>query len=336
MSETGKSAGNYPPESSASQSERIIGQDIFATKGPSETAGGRADRGAGSGSGRREELRPWTEEEREALRVLHAQHLANTEIACRLGRTSEAVSNMSRRLGLRRRDTAQPWTGGQLRLLQRMLEDGCSLKQIADTTGHPRSSVADKLRRLNIQSLRFRRPWTDGERDTVLALHAAGASLTAIAQAVPNRSADAVQQKLQELVGPAPFRSAQRTRMAVAVKAKAERPAESPPAAPVFRSAAASVPSPARTAVRLIRERREIKPTVVMASVDEMVRWLRSRDFMVLYRVPGWQVDRHVLEDEVSLLEFVNIRRHRLNLPPFITSGCAAQSRAVEAMAATG
>jgi hypothetical protein len=275
-------------------------------------------------------LRPWSEEEREQLRALHAQRLTNTEIAARLGRTGEAVSNMSRRLGLRRRDSAQPWTNGQLRLLQRMLEDGCSLKEIADLTGHPRSSVADKLRRLNVQSLRFRRPWTDRERETVLALHATGASLAAIAQAVPDRSVDAVQQKLQELVGPAPFRSGQRGAQDAMIKAKVERPAEPPSVAPSFRPTANSGGAPARAAVRLIRERRETRPTMVPASVDEMVRWLRSRDFMVLHRMPGWQVDRHVLEDELSLLEFVNVRRHRLNLPPFVIPGAAGCTQSTE------
>ena len=317
----------------------------------------RDQESGGAGGGRREELRPWTQEERDSLRTLHTQRLSNAEIAQQLGRTSEAVSNMSRRLGLRRRETARPWTSGQLRILQQMLDDGCSLKEIADTTGHPRSSVADKLRRLNIQSSRFRRPWTDEERDQVVALHAAGASLAAIAEAVPSRSIDAVQQKLQELVGPAPFRSAQRSQTTPGVGGQGESiPAEPAPAEPVtvpliptlrVTSVLTLVPSPApalvppslssaRTSVRLIRERREVKPAFVMASVDEMVRWLRSRDFMVLYRTPGWQVDRHVLEDEGALLDFVNTRRRRLNLAPFVTPGSVGRCQADDAMVAVG
>lgn len=285
--------------------------------------------------GRREELRPWTEEERDRLRALHAEHLPSGEIARRLGRTGEAVSNMSRRLGLRRRDTAQPWTPAQLRALEGMLDDGCSLKEIAEATGHPRSSVADKLRRLNVKSLRFRKPWTDDERQTVLALHASGASLAAIAQTLPGRSPDAIQQKLQELIGPAPFRSAQRLRMAAAVKAKTDRPPQAPrpPAPPTVRSLSLVQPSPARAAVRLFRERRDNPPAAVLASTDEMIRWLRSRDFMVLHKTPGWQVDRHQLEDETALLEFVNIRRGRLNLPPFTTHGAMARARGADRMA---
>ena len=281
--------------------------------------------------GRREDLRPWTETERETLRALHAEHLPNPEIARRLGRTGEAVSNMSRRLGLRRRDTAQPWTATQLRALEGMLESGCSLKQIAEATGHHRSSVADKLRRLNVKSQRFRKPWTETERQTVLTLHASGASLAAIAEAVAGRSPDAIQQKLQELIGPAPFRSFQRTRMAAAVRARAERPAAPrPPAPPVVKSANMAQPSPARAAARLFRERRDGPPAAVIASTEEIIRWLRSRDFMVLHLKPGWRVDRHQLDDETALLEFVNVRRIRLNLPPFVFPGMMAMGLAAE------
>ena len=65
-----------------------------------------------------------------------------------------------------------------------------------------------------------------------------------------------------------------------------------------------------------------------------MIRWLRSRDFMVLHRPSGWQVDRHVLEDEPALLEFVNTRRARLALPPFASSRFLAAPPPVMAMAA--
>jgi len=266
---------------------------------------------------RRSGLRPWSAEDREALTALHAEHLSCGEIARRLERTVEAVANMSRRLGLRRRDTAMPWTPDDLETLNRMLDEGRSLRQIAEATGHPRSSVADKLRRLSITSLRFRRPWTAEERDAVLALHASGAGLAAIAEAMPSRSLDAIQQKLQELVGPAPFRTAQRQRLGAVLLARSENPPMPRPPSPAIRAAGTAQPSPARSAIRLIRERRAAQPAFIVASTDEMIRWLRSRDFMVLHRPSGWQVDRHVLDDEAALLEFVNTRRVRLNLPPF-------------------
>ena len=251
-----------------------------------------------SAPNQRSPLRPWSTEDREALAALHAQRLSCGEIARRLDRTAEAVANMSRRLGLRRRDTAQPWTAEDLDLLSRLLDEGRSLREIAEATNHPRSSVADKLRRLSVTSRRFRRPWTDRERDAALALHREGASLAMIAAALPGRSLDAIQQKLQELVGPSPFRSA-RPRRADATPVAAPRP-------PV--------------AVRVIS--RPPQPAFIAAGTDDMIRWLRSRDFMVLHRPDGWQVDRHMLDTEMALLEFVNTRRSRLNLPPFATRHC--------------
>ncbi|MEI7606923.1 MAG: SANT/Myb-like DNA-binding domain-containing protein, partial [Rhodospirillaceae bacterium] len=264
-------------------------------------------------------------EDRDALAALHAERLSCGEIARRLGRTVEAVANMSRRLGLRRRDTAQPWTAGELATLDRMLDEGRSLRQIAEATGHPRSSVADKLRRLGVTSRRFRRPWSEEERETVLRLHGEGAGLAAIAEALPSRSIDAIQQKLQELVGPAPFRSAQRQRLRLGAAMAVRMASPLPPrqSAPVIRSNLAAEPSPARLAIRLIREKRQAQPAIVVSSTDEMIRWLRSRDFMVLHRPSGWQVDRHVLDDDGALLEFVNTRRTRLNLPPFTTGSAA-------------
>ncbi len=255
--------------------------------------------------GRGAQLRPWSDDDRDALQALHAERLSCTEIANRLNRSVEAVSNMSRRLGLRRRDTALPWTQQDLFVLERMLDEGRSLRQIAESTGHPRSSVADKLRQLSITSQRFRKPWANTERETVLALHATGASLAAIAEALPGRSVDAIQQKLQELVGPAPFRVARRRHQTTILPPTSPEP---PPPAP-------------RPLVRLMREQRPPQPAVIAASTDEMIRWLRSRDFMVLHRPSGWQVDRHALDDEAALLDFVNARRLRLSLPPFASRG---------------
>ncbi len=262
-------------------------------------------------------LRPWSAEDREALRALHAEQLSCAEIARRLNRSVEAVSNMSRRQGLRRRETALPWTQQDIFTLEKMLIDGRSLRQIAEATGHPRSSVADKLRQLSITSQRFRKPWTGRERETVLSLHAAGACLAAITEALPGRSLDAVQQKLQELVGPAPFRVAQRQQRlephsssGPVESAEVDPPSPSPPPLPT--------PSPQG---RIIHDPRPAQAACIVASIEEMIRWLRSRDYMVLHRSSGWQVDRHILGDECALLEFVNARRGRLALPPYALRG---------------
>ena len=72
----------------------------------------------------------------------------------------------------------------------------------------------------------------------------------------------------------------------------------------------------------------------VPVGVDAMVRWLRSRDFMVLHLPTGWQVDHRVLVTDGALLEFVNIRRGWLRLPPFILVETAGE--AVAEVSGTG
>ena len=130
------------------------------------------------------------------------------------------------------------------------------------------------------------RPWIEAERQLILALHANGANWAAIAEAVPERSAIAIFRKLSHLLGPAPFKS---------------RPEPEPLAAPPLRRV-----SPLPTA-----------PSPVRVGVVALVCWLRSRDFMVVRQKGGWGVDHHRLGSAETLLEFTNIRRSRLRLPPF-------------------
>ena len=125
-------------------------------------------------------------------------------------------------------------------------------------------------------------PWSDEECALVLRLHGEGASWAAIAEAVPGRSAIAVFRKLRHLVGPAPFKAACQPKPVVVAKAKRPTP-----------------------------------PASVPAGVDAVVRWLRSRDFMVLRLESGWRVDHRVLATTEALLDFVNVRRGWLHLPPF-------------------
>ncbi len=278
----------------------------------------------------RGELRPWTDEARAQLRLLHAQKLSNREIASRLGRTAESVSNMSRWLGLRRRNTAQPWTACQLQMLERLVAEGCSLQEVAKAIGHPRASVADKLRQLKIKSMRSRRPWSDKECGVLLELHATGASIKAIVVALSGRSADAVQQKLYDLVGPSPFRTTDRKmRLAQNMPKAPEAPAvaalvqggavrEQPPTAMLVQSC--------RPSITLVRHLPNAPPAPVPASVDDIIRWLRSRDYMVLHSPNGWRVDRSDLKTSLALFEFTNTRRTWLSLPPFVMIETAAQT----------
>ena len=54
------------------------------------------------------------------------------------------------------------------------------------------------------------------------------------------------------------------------------------------------------------------------ASVDTMVRWLLSRDFVVLKKKNGWRVDQHELPSDLALVDFVNVRRERLRMSIFM------------------
>ena len=270
-----------------------------------------------SNASRFEHPRQWTTDDRTRLGRLHEEGVPNSEIAARLGRTVEAVSNMARRLGLRRRPPARPWAAEQLRLLETMIEGGCSLLQIANATSHPRPSVADKLRQAGFRSRLHRRHWSDGECGLVRELHAAGASLTDIVRAMPSRSSDAIEQKLRELAGAAPFRSIKSRSRQV----PSEQGTELAPPVPLQPAASSERPLtvaavPCRTAEPVAKHRNG-SPTAVAASVDDIVRWLRSRDYIVLQQSDGWRVDRQHLGSEADLVEFANIRRARLSQPPF-------------------
>jgi hypothetical protein len=333
--------------------DRLAEQPPSRRNGP---PGSLSQPDAGNENAKRSSIRPWSEADREVLRALRTEGLPATEIARRLDRSEEAVNNMCRRLNLRRREAAQAWNPNQLRTLKRMLEAGSSLQEIAATTGHPRSSVADKLRRLELKSRRFRQPWSQEELKKVQALYEAGGNLAALRTALPGRSTDAIQQKLQELVGRAPFRSARRGQpqpeAAAETAAEAPPPASTLPAPTAAESAntekpllppspvqaapetpggersmpAASIPAAAATpppSPPLPRRPRFTlvsppAPIAVPGSTEEMIRWLRSRDFMVVHHCSGWKVDHHLLGDEPALREFVNTRRLRLNLPPFM------------------
>ncbi|MEI7610837.1 MAG: hypothetical protein WCJ64_25920 [Rhodospirillaceae bacterium] len=61
-----------------------------------------------------------------------------------------------------------------------------------------------------------------------------------------------------------------------------------------------------------------LPPLPIPATIDAMVRWLRSRDYIVLRKSEGWQIDQHHLSDSSAVVEFVNVRRARLRMPPFV------------------
>lgn len=266
--------------------------------------------------GLRRGTRPWSEDDRNDLKRFFAAGKGATEIAGLLERTVDAITRMCNRLGLHRDNGATPWTEAELQQMEQMLRQGHSLNAIAKATGHPRSSVADKLRHLNLTSLRFRQPWSADERHTLRRLHAAGASLDQIVAALPARSAVAIRLKLASMTrcGQAQprLRSAVSAIPALSAHtAVAALPAPSPRRVPApLKSQETSMPVPITPAPRT---------SSLPASIGDMERWLRSRDFMVLHTTDkGWMVDRHALPTEAAFIEFVNVRRRRLNLPAFV------------------
>ena len=258
--------------------------------------------------GLRRGTRPWSEEDRALLRRLYDAETSTSEIARTLDRTVDAVTRMCNRLGLHRDSGSQPWTEAHLRQMELMVQQGHSLNAIASATGHPRSSVADKLRHLNMTSLRFRQPWSADERHTLRRLHAAGADLDQIVAALPARSAVAIRLKLASMTRSGQTQARSRTTPSVPARTNTvSTPSRRVPAAP--KSQEISMPVALTPAPRT---------SSLPASIGDMERWLRSRDFMVLHTDKGWMVDRHALPTESAFIEFVNVRRRRLNLPAFV------------------
>ena len=196
-----------------------------------------------------------------------------------------------------RRPPRLPWSEQELEALRELSAQSLEEAEIARRLGRTTRAVRTMiLRSVGKRRRDAFRPWTDGELETAKRLHAAGALCAVIAQALPGRTPVAVFRKLCRLVGPAPSADAKRSwrqskRLAV----------PQPPAPEAIR---APTPKP--------------PPAPVAASLDTLVRWLRSRDFMVLRKGEGWRIDHHQLADDDALVAFVNLRRTRLHLAPFV------------------
>ncbi|MEI6557887.1 MAG: hypothetical protein WCO00_05715 [Rhodospirillaceae bacterium] len=201
------------------------------------------------------------------------------------------------------REPRYPWSEQELSTLQQLSDQGLTDDEIARRLGRTPRAVRTMILRVGGKRLREpSRPWSDQELETAIRLHASGAMCAAIADVLPGRTPVAVFRKLCRLVGPAPSAIAKRSR----------RPKKRP--ADMAKAAAAPIPIRIRTPPPAPTPPSEPIP----ATTDAMVRWLRSRDFMVLHRDEGWRIDHHHLNDDDALVEFVNLRRARLHLPPFV------------------
>ena len=198
-----------------------------------------------------------------------------------------------------RRPPRLPWSEQELEALReycaQSLEDAEIARRLGRTTRAVRTMI---LRSVGERRRDPFRPWTTEELETARRLHAAGALCAVIAQALPGRTPVAVFRKLCRLVGPAPSADAKRSWR------QAKRTAPPPAPAPDLIRTATPTPKP--------------PPAPVPASLDTLVRWLRSRDFVVLRKGEGWRIDHHQLDDDGALVAFVNLRRARLHMPPFV------------------
>ena len=142
--------------------------------------------------------------------------------------------------------------------------------------------------------------WSQPEIDTIVSMFAAGASSVEIAAAFGNRTANGVASKVTRLFGRGPFESPDRKALVDAYNAS-------------------RAPTPVTTVrIRIPPPPPKPKPAPVTADVETIIRWLRSRDYMVLGAASGgWRVDHHQISTVAELLEFANVRRARMELGPF-------------------
>lgn len=226
-----------------------------------------------------------------------------------------------------RRARRYPWSDQDLEALRRLCEQQLDDDEIASRLGRTPRAVRTMILRLGGQRLRDPfRPWTEAELETAVRLHTAGAICAVIAQSLPGRTPVAVFRKLCRLVGPAPsseakrsWRAAKRQRKPAEIAAPAGAAVRIDVAAsPVTASALPAAPPPPRVATPAAPPPAPRPPLLpIPAPLDAMVRWLRSRDFVVLRNADGWRIDHHRLRDDDALVAFVNLRRARLHLPPF-------------------
>ncbi len=194
------------------------------------------------------------------------------------------------------------WSERELEELWRLSQEKLSDDEIAARLGRTQRAVRTMILRRGGPRLReASRPWSKAEQETASRLHASGVICAVIAESLPGRTPIAIFRKLCRLVGPAPSAEAKRS----------WRAAKSSKSKPV-------VPDHALIEVRPPQSSPRPPQQPIAAALEAMVCWLRSRDYMVLRRNEGWQVDHHHLADDEALVVFVNLRRQRLHLPPFV------------------
>lgn len=227
------------------------------------------------------------------------------------------------------------WSKQEMSQLKALYDQTLSDDEIAKRLNRSRRAVRTMILRLGGEHIReATRAWTDSECELVLSMHANGASCATIAIAMPERTELAIFRKLSHMVGAAPFAAARKRRLTQAPAPEPPPAVAEPPAAKAEAPSIAETPAakaegpvPEPSGIRVAANEPGLPPwqcrpasgvARTLATVDAMVRWLRSRDFVVLKKKSGWRVDQHDLKTDLALVDFVNIRRERLRLPVFI------------------
>ncbi len=274
----------------------------------------------------------WSDEDLSSLHTLLEQERPDQDIAKALNRTKRAVRTMILRLGGKHIRTATcAWSAEECRLALDMHAQGASCAAIAAAL--PERSELAVFRKLRV--LVGAAPFADSRR--------AARQAAAPPESVTEAPADLPPPEEPPTVAASvlPVAAAPVLPVAAApVLPVAAAPVLPVAAAPVLPVAAApALPVAAAPALPVAANEPGLPPWFpqpraapcmepVTASVDTMVRWLRSRDFMVLRKKNSWQVDQHELHSDLALVDFVNVRRARLRMPAFILPPSEREDRA--------
>lgn len=94
--------------------------------------------------------KPWTKKDRDALSRWWRAGVPSDEIGYRVGRSSAAVCEAARKLGLANR-AAKPWSACEDRKLAKWWRAGIATEDIAERIGRPVGAIAQRTRFLGIK-----------------------------------------------------------------------------------------------------------------------------------------------------------------------------------------
>lgn len=94
--------------------------------------------------------KPWTKKDRDALERWWRVGVPSDEIGYRIGRSSPAVCEAARKLGLQKRG-APPWSACEDRKLAKWWKAGTASEEIAERLGRPLGAIAQRTRFLGIK-----------------------------------------------------------------------------------------------------------------------------------------------------------------------------------------